>query len=275
MYSLQTLPCALPTLPIPEFIDLAALSGHLIKAIEVLSEDIFTSDAIWRDSFALTGTLRTFYSAASVTEAWNNTTKTHHPIKFAGFGDPRVFRTPTAAWVDMGFTFETTGTPATTCSGFLSVVPMKDGKWKIWMMRTILEQLKGQPNVDACEPVSQASERPSIDGMNGEAAIPTNGISHSNGERSSTVNGVNGTNKGTNSISGTNTLNSIDRHKTDFDCVVVGGGQAGLSTGGRLKALGISYVILEKYPNVGDNWKTRYDSTKCKFNTFSSSPIRG
>src|SRR5690349_23597998 len=109
MYSLQTLPCALPTLPIPEFMDLAALSGHLIKAIEVLSEDIFTSDAIWRDSFALTGTLRTFYSAASVTEAWNNTTKTHHPIKFAGFGNPRVFRTPTAAWVDMGFTFETTG----------------------------------------------------------------------------------------------------------------------------------------------------------------------
>lgn len=54
-----------------------------------------------------------------------------------------------------------------------------------------------------------------------------------------------------------------DAH-VDFDCVVVGGGQAGLGTGGRLKALGISYVILEKNVEVGDSWATRYDSTRCK-----------
>lgn len=49
-----------------------------------------------------------------------------------------------------------------------------------------------------------------------------------------------------------------------FDCVIVGGGQAGLSVAGRLKALGVSYVVLEKNDEVGDNWKLRYDSTRCK-----------
>ena len=47
-----------------------------------------------------------------------------------------------------------------------------------------------------------------------------------------------------------------------FDCVVVGGGQAGLATGGRLKALGVSYVVLDKNERVGDSWKLRYDCAK-------------
>ena len=92
-----------------------------------------------------------------------------------------------------------------------------EDEWRIWTLRSILEQLKGQPNVDILE----------VANGNGKA-------SNGHGEES------------------------------HFDCVVVGGGQAGLSQGGRLKALGISYVVLDEHEKVGDNWKLRYGSARCE-----------
>jgi len=64
-------------------------------------------------------------------------------------------------------------------------------------------------------------------------------------------------------------LTNGDHESTNFECVVIGGGQAGLSTGGHLKALGISYVVLDKYKEVGDSWRSRYGSVKCQ----SPSPL--
>lgn len=47
-----------------------------------------------------------------------------------------------------------------------------------------------------------------------------------------------------------------------YGAVVIGGGQAGLSTAGRLEALGISYVLLEKNSSIGDTWANRYESLR-------------
>jgi hypothetical protein len=47
-----------------------------------------------------------------------------------------------------------------------------------------------------------------------------------------------------------------------LDCVVVGAGMSGLSVAGRLKALGLSYVVVDRNPQVGDNWLLRYDSVR-------------
>lgn len=58
--------------------------------------------------------------------------------------------------------------------------------------------------------------------------------------------------------------------KDTFECVVVGGGQAGLSVAGRLQSQGIDYVLLEKNEAIGDNWKHRYRSTKLHTNRESS-----
>ncbi|KAK5206340.1 hypothetical protein LTR41_007778 [Exophiala xenobiotica] len=58
--------------------------------------------------------------------------------------------------------------------------------------------------------------------------------------------------------------------KDTFECVVVGGGQAGLSVAGRLQSQGIDYVLLEKNEAVGDSWKKRYRSTKLHTNRESS-----
>ncbi|MEL6433123.1 MAG: NAD(P)/FAD-dependent oxidoreductase [Pseudomonadota bacterium] len=42
--------------------------------------------------------------------------------------------------------------------------------------------------------------------------------------------------------------------------LIVGGGQGGLALGAQLSDLGISYLIVDKYPRVGDQWRSRYKS---------------
>ena len=42
--------------------------------------------------------------------------------------------------------------------------------------------------------------------------------------------------------------------------VVIGGGQAGIILGARLKKLGVPAIIVEKNPRAGDSWRNRYKS---------------
>jgi len=44
-----------------------------------------------------------------------------------------------------------------------------------------------------------------------------------------------------------------------FDAIIIGGGQAGLSTGYYLSKTSLKFIILEK-DNIGDIWRSRYDS---------------
>jgi putative flavoprotein involved in K+ transport len=44
--------------------------------------------------------------------------------------------------------------------------------------------------------------------------------------------------------------------------VVIGGGQAGLSVGYHLARCGLSFVILEANPRIGDSWRNRWDSLR-------------
>jgi putative flavoprotein involved in K+ transport len=47
-----------------------------------------------------------------------------------------------------------------------------------------------------------------------------------------------------------------------IETVVIGGGQAGLSVGYHLKRHGLSFVILDANPRVGDAWRNRWDSLR-------------
>jgi putative flavoprotein involved in K+ transport len=47
-----------------------------------------------------------------------------------------------------------------------------------------------------------------------------------------------------------------------FDTIVIGGGQAGLSMGYRLAAIGRRFVILDASERIGDGWRTRWDSLR-------------
>ncbi|KAH7319169.1 dimethylaniline monooxygenase (N-oxide forming) [Rhexocercosporidium sp. MPI-PUGE-AT-0058] len=217
MSTLTDFPCALPTLPIPSETDAATIAADFSKIISDLKEDHFALDAVWRDIFALTGTLRTFYSASSIATVWQETTKRAKAEAFVlDHNSSRIVRLPQgSSWIETRFSFETNAAPRTTCSGFMNLVPGEDGKWRIWVMRSILEQLKLDGDVDVLEPVNKTSG-----------------------------------------------LKNRHQQPSHFDCVIIGGGQAGLSTAGRMKALGISYVVLDKHQNVGDSWKTRYNSAR-------------
>ena len=57
--------------------------------------------------------------------------------------------------------------------------------------------------------------------------------------------------------------------KMDYGAIIVGGGQAGLAVGGRLEALGVSYIIMDSHAEVGDAWKKRYQSLR-----YAVSPLR-
>ncbi|RAK97273.1 flavin-containing monooxygenase [Aspergillus ibericus CBS 121593] len=212
---LPTLPCSLPKCHLPEDIDAAAVARKFTTPLNPLSLDHFTSDALWRDSVALTGTLRTFYSAATVTEAWNGRclAREAQGFQLAPEAARAVRPAPCLGWIEVPFTFETEAVPAATCSGFLSLVPDGNGGWKIWLLRTILEEFRDQPSVDELEPNTHTAHQPFHDGAN-------------------------------------------------YECVVVGCGQSGLSVAGRLQALGVSYLVVDKAPRVGDSWLQRYESMK-------------
>lgn len=50
--------------------------------------------------------------------------------------------------------------------------------------------------------------------------------------------------------------------ESPLGAIIIGGGQAGLSTAGRLQAVGVSYIVFEKTEHVGDVWRSRYDTLK-------------
>jgi putative flavoprotein involved in K+ transport len=66
------------------------------------------------------------------------------------------------------------------------------------------------------------------------------------------------------------TTTHTDRRRPDttnaareqFDTIVIGGGQAGLTAGYHLKRRGLPFVILDMNERVGDAWRTRWDSLR-------------
>ncbi|KAM5344592.1 hypothetical protein ACJ41O_013127 [Fusarium nematophilum] len=57
--------------------------------------------------------------------------------------------------------------------------------------------------------------------------------------------------------------------KITTDVLIIGGGNSGLILGARLKAYGVSFVIVEKNAKAGDNWALRYDCMRFHIYTFT------
>jgi hypothetical protein len=230
---IDDLPGSLPIAQVPEDVNILALGESKISLLSTLSRHDLADEAVWRDQMALTGRFGTFYSGDSVFEAWRVTTARNQPVNFALVPEvARIVRVGAKhEWVDVKFTFETTKSqPKLACSGFLSLSQSSDGQWKIWMIRTILEKMDGYGDVDSLKEVSESAN---------SIGNTQNGLS----------NGV---------------LNDNHNDIQHFDCIVIGGGQAGLGVGSRLQALDVSYLIVDNHPEVGDSWNSRYDSVKRK-----------
>ena len=50
--------------------------------------------------------------------------------------------------------------------------------------------------------------------------------------------------------------------REEFDVIVIGGGQAGLSVGYHLAKTGARFLILDQNRRVGDSWRKRWDSLR-------------
>ena len=103
----------------------------------------------------------------------------------------------------------------------VSFVPGDAGKWKMWLVRTMLENFSGLGHPDDPSPIFSAPP----------PSIPSAADDPVEKERA-------------------------------FDVVVIGAGQCGLSVAGRLGALGIKYLLLERETEIGTNWTGKYDSVR-------------
>lgn len=59
-----------------------------------------------------------------------------------------------------------------------------------------------------------------------------------------------------------------------WDVIVIGAGQAGLAAGYWLQQAGMKFLLLDRGLEVGDAWKTRYDSLKL-FTPRTNSALHG
>lgn len=227
MSSLVEYPVALPRDPIPPDTDVAAAFKPFERLLNTLGPNYLATNAIWRDIFAMTGTARTFYGP-TISAAWKETTEMKKPGSFElAEKSAKAVRIGDISYLQASFSFGTFASPQAECTALVTLVPDLDGGWRIWTLRTILDQLKFHGNVDFLE--------------------PANVTSHLNGN-----------------VKGEAKLANGHKDETHFDCVIIGGGQAGLSVAGRLKALDVNYIVLDKKEEVGGSWESRYSSARRK-----------
>lgn len=223
---LDSLPCTLPTRHIPDDIDPSSISHIFSDKLADLGDNDFTDDAIWRDTFSLSGTLRTFYSSKVILPIWRLLCQERKTANFKLKPETALVnrKEEGVAWVEVTFTFSMGLPLQALIRGYLCLVPDGgEGEWKIWVMGTILDQLPEFGDVDRLDPVNLST-----------------------------------TNSHSTEAAGAYQQTS----QQHYDCVIVGGGQSGLCTTGRLQTLGVSYICIDGNNEVGDSWRLRYDSSK-------------
>ncbi|EKJ77490.1 hypothetical protein FPSE_02363 [Fusarium pseudograminearum CS3096] len=124
------------------FTNCVSVATKILQYFPQLEKHHFAADALWRDTYVLTSTIRTFYYDDSVAAEWHILINSHGLSRASTvLGSAKVISPGDGiAWVDCTFTFESL-TPAINCSDILSLVPSPDGSWNIWVLRTILEQV--------------------------------------------------------------------------------------------------------------------------------------
>ncbi|KAF2096611.1 FAD/NAD(P)-binding domain-containing protein [Rhizodiscina lignyota] len=223
-FPIHKLPGGLPKANVPEDVDVNAVAQIALDLVKSMKPDDLIEDALWRDLWAMTGTSRTFHSNKSISAAWTETAREHQPHDFkVPPGGAMVMRPgPGVSWVQVKYAYRTSGRPMFTGKGIIRVVPDSEGKWRIWLLISMLDQIPGFPSPD----IMAARVLP---GHNSPPPTPTSMKSFSD---------------------------------VDYDCVIIGGGMSGLCLAGHLQALKVRYVILDKTSKVGGNWTERYDSVQ-------------
>ncbi|KAH8665515.1 dimethylaniline monooxygenase (N-oxide forming) [Ilyonectria robusta] len=173
--SLELLSGSLPKTKVPDDTNLKAVANSVLKTFPGLEEHPFTDDALWRDTYALTGTIRTLYFGASVAAEWNTLSESHEvsSATLVPSSTNAISVDADSSWIDCRITFSSSH-PAAECYGIFSLVLSKDCSWRIWFMRTILEQLNIPGGSDLLKP-SNSLIKGHTNGKNYSSSNTSNG----------------------------------------------------------------------------------------------------
>lgn len=219
---MSTLRATLSGAPIPDDIDHELVVARMTGKLANPDISDFTLDAQWRDIVALTGSIRTIQGSQNIVQAWSMFGSTQHPTHFRPIaGSSSIVRFASVAWIEARVEFGIPPKGGLYGRSCSAIVRIVPDPDKEWKVWIITTLLEQLVGCGDVDALAQLSP-----------------------EKSSRQRAENGVESGTDL----------------FDCIVAGGGQAGLSTGGRLQALGISYAVLEQNEEVGGNWLNRYES---------------
>jgi len=189
--------------------------------------NLFLADnSFWRDHLALTWNLRTLEGRDKIREYLESST---NPIIGMQLSTTAAHRAPhhssIDAWGDLkGIEFFVQFETAVGRGEGVVKLAEGNGSWKIFMMSTVLQELKGYE-----EP--KGARRPM-------------GVKH--GQNLDRKNWKETREK------------EINFEETEPKVLIVGAGQGGLTVAARLKMLGIPALIIDSNERVGDNWRKRY-----------------
>ena len=156
---LESLPCSLPTETFSNKVDAENVVASFEQTLTSLDISNFSPDALWRDICALTGSFRTFYGDISILTTWRTFARSAQLTKFKyKEKSVRVIHLGDASWIEGYFTFQANDAPPRNCTAIVSLVPGENGAWRIWVLRTFIDQLNGHPSVDQYPAVSQQNE---------------------------------------------------------------------------------------------------------------------
>ncbi len=182
---------------------------------------MFAADSFWRDLIAFSWNIVTVEGPAGVQQLLDGTLASAGPTGWRTTEEPAEADGVTEAWIE----FETA---VGRGKGHLRLRDGGDGELKAWTLLTTLYELRGHE-----EPAF--GRRPK-------------GAEH-------------GANRSRQSW-----LEQRERearelgHSTQPYTLIVGGGQAGIALGARLRQLGVPTIIVDKRARPGDQWRSRYKS---------------
>ena len=200
-----------------------ALSGDSADALK----DLFLPDSHWRDLLALTWHVTTVSGPAGIADALRGHSATAAPSNFrldeSDAPVRMVMRGGKEDVLEAIYLFETKNGPA---QGVFRLLPddTDGGRLKAWTLLTALSSIQGhEESVGMARPTGEVYSR-DFAGPNWQDRRDT----------------------------------AVAYADRDPDVLVVGGGQAGVSTAARLTQLGADTLIVDSNDRVGDNWRNRY-----------------
>jgi cation diffusion facilitator CzcD-associated flavoprotein CzcO len=222
--SLTAHPATLPEADVPDDVDLEAVTTSGLNALTDLAADHLAENVIWRDMLALTGTLRTFFRPKLVSHVWREQSAKHSTSGWKFV--------PQSAMV-MRLGPETSWVQANLEFGTSGGHPAKSSG-------TI--GLIPDPNNPGtwkiwllCTVLEQPEGFLDVDELvPGPPTLKLPGLDEDAAELPPVL-----------------------------DCLIVGAAIGGLGMAGRLKSLGLNYLVVERHSYAGETWyKDRYDGVK-------------